>query len=570
MKQTGNSINPGNIQHFADSAKNAIHLGQRQFFTPPDLASALCTVFRGSAATTACDLMAGNIALLTAAKRQHSCGIDVDERITELSTRAAIYQADVTRFYPLAQQAGLQHDLILLNPPFSLQWWLDRLVPLAMSDVKGVKETYAAACAKGDTIDSTLASLLIALDSLTSQGEGFMICNADTARRLIGDPCASDSSDSSDSSDKSDLSDSSSKLMRNIWCWLDIPGARYENQGAAFPTAVIYFSASHGHAVPSGRLPLYLCAPSADPTTVTSTLATAISARPFAFCGRSITHGYQCQDWKDFIPVWNAVREEYHQLHHGAKPSFNLTLQADGSIRTFLDPFRKAAYVHNRELLNAFRAMAGEQPAALVVQQVSRAALKHAISSGCWRVDPALTAAVDAAISAYESVRAPFYTPSEVQSLGWLDEESMIPCKKPGIPGFTAGRSYALRTWIEDLEWGDKKTNLAGDKEYLSMSGRELVVELTDDAEQPHRFHVRRDDSDDAEDEDEDKPQKRKPKKRNYNRNRDSDSENHHHIQALIDHFAIPTPRDVAHTNPVAYQANLARLDHLQALVNAA
>ena len=32
MKQTGNSINPANIQHFADSAKNAIQLGQRQFF----------------------------------------------------------------------------------------------------------------------------------------------------------------------------------------------------------------------------------------------------------------------------------------------------------------------------------------------------------------------------------------------------------------------------------------------------------------------------------------------------------------------------------------------------------
>lgn len=188
MHQTGNSINPGNIQHFADSAKNAIQLGQRQFFTPPDFAEALCSVFQSSRATIASDLMAGNLALLKAAKRPHACGIDVDERITTLPTRSAVFQADVTRFYPLAHQARLKHDLLLLNPPFSLQWWLSRLAPLALSDVPGVRETYIAACAKGDTIDSTLATLLIALDSLSSTGEGFMICNGDTARRLIGDP----------------------------------------------------------------------------------------------------------------------------------------------------------------------------------------------------------------------------------------------------------------------------------------------------------------------------------------------------------------------------------------------
>ena len=328
MNQTGNSINPGNIQHFADSAKNAIQLGQRQFFTPPDLAAALCTVFKGSAASIATDLMAGDLALLKAAKRPHSCGIDVDERVTTLPTRTAVFQADVTRFYPLAHQAMLRHDLLLLNPPFSLQWWLSRLAPLALSEVPGVPETYAAALAKGDTIDSTLATLLIALDSLSSNGEGFMICNADTARRLIGDPAPTDNGDS--------------PLLRNIWCWLDIPGATYENQNSAFPTAVLYFSASHGRACPEDRRPLLLHSPSADPGTVAQTLATAVSARPFAMCGRSIVHEYQAQDWKERVqPVWNAVREEYHQLYHGAPPAFNLSLRPDGTIRSFLDPFIK-------------------------------------------------------------------------------------------------------------------------------------------------------------------------------------------------------------------------------------
>ena len=540
MHQQGNTINSGNIQHFADSAKNAIQLGQRQFFTPPDFAEALCSVFQFNKATIASDLTAGNLALLKAARRANSCGIDVDERITALPTRSAVVQADLTRWYPLAHQARLRHDLLLLNPPFSLQWYLDRLAPLALSDAAGVKETYAAACAKGDTIDSTLATLLIALDSLSSAGEGFMICNGDTARRLFGGGAISESPVAHPS------------LLRNIWCWLDVPGATYENQGTAFPTSVLYFSASHGQACPKDRLPLYLHSPSADPRTVTQTLATAVSARPFAMCGRSLCHDYQAQNWKDhFLPTWNAIRDEYHQLHHGAPPLYNLSLRPDGTIRIHLDPFRRTAYVHDRPLLLAFQAMGGTSPAALVVQQTTRAALKHAVVSGAWRVDPALVAAVDSAIAAYESVRAPFYTPNEVQSLGWLDEESMISCKKPGIPGFRPGHAYALKTYIEDTTWRDSKTNLSGEREDLTLSGRELVVELADDEQQAHRFHVRRDDAEAA----------NTPRR---------GSASDHHIQALLDHFQIPIPRDVAQTNPAAYQANLARLDALQSIINTA
>lgn len=549
MNQFGNSIHPGNIQHFADSAKNAIQLGQRQFFTPPDLAAALCSVFKRNAATIATDLMVGSGHLLTAANRKHATGIDVDSRVSDPDSplascvlKSCVFQADITRFYPLATAAGLNFDLLLLNPPFSLQWYLDRLAPLALSDAYGVREAYAAACAAGDTIDSTLGTFLIALDSLSRYGEGFMICNAATARRLIGDPEAAPSDHCPLPTDHS--------LLSNIWCWLEIPGAIYENQHSAFTTAVLYFSASHGHACPSDHRPLFLHAPSPDPGTVERTLATAISARSFAFCGRSIDHEYQAQKWKeDFHPLWNAVRQEYHTLYHGTPPAYNLMLGQDGRILTHLDPYRKAAYVHNRDLLMAFRSMHGEAPASLVVQQASRSALRHAMVSGNWRVQPELVAAVDRAVAEYESIRAPFYTPGPVQALGWLDEESELPCSKPGIPGFRPGTSYPIKTWIENTDWLDRKTNLAGEREDLALSGRELVVELTSDDDNRHHFHVRRDDS---------------------KAFKESDKIHHHHIQALLDHFAIPIPRDVAHANPAAYTANLARLDQLEAMINAA
>lgn len=533
MHQTGNSIYPGNIQHFADSAKNAIQLGQRQFFTPLDFATALCTPFKSIASSIVSDLMVGSGHLLEASARKHRCGIDVDARADTIA-KSSCYQADITRFYPLAHSAGLRHDLILLNPPFSLQWYLDRLAPLAMSDVSGVREAYADARSKGDTIDSTLGSLLIALDSLSSSGEGMLICNADTARRIIGDP-------EGKSSPHPDL-------LKNIWCWLDVPGAIYQNQQHPFPTAVLYFSASHGSACEDDRPPLYLHSPSADPATVQRTLATAVSARPFAFVGRSITSTYQAQTWEYFQPTWTAVRQEYHQLYHGARPQFNLMLGPDGRIRTHLDPFRRCAYRHDRDLLIAFQSMSGETPAALVVQQASRSALRHAIASGAWRVQPELTAAVDAAVSQYAAVRAPFYTPSDVQALGWLDEESEIVCSSPDIPGFIVGNSYPISTWIEDTRWKEKITNTLGQKEDVELAGRELVVQIIAASGTHHHFHVRRDSS----------------------LTKDTKDITHHHIAALIDNFRIPIPRDVAQCQPEAYQANLHRLTALEALVNAA
>lgn len=530
MNQTGNTINPGNIQHFADSAANAIQLGQRQFFTPPDLAAALFTPLKNTACTIATDLMAGSGHLLTASKRKHLIGIDVDERSTSIGKH--VYQADVTRYFSLAHNAGLDHDMLLLNPPFSLQWYLDRLSPLASASSRGVKQAYQDALSKGKTIDSTLGTFLIALELLSYQGEGYMICNADTARRLIGDPSA----------------DKATELLLNVWCWLDIPNATYENQQSKFPTAVLYFSASHGMSVPADRKPLHLIAPSADPQTVENTLQTALSARPFAYCGRPIRYDYNAQQWDQFKNLWNAVRTEYHQLYHGDPPAYNLSLRPDGTIRTHLDPYRKAAYHHNRDLLIAFREMEGESPTSLVVQQASRSALKHAIQSGAWRVEQALVDAVNQAISAYQAVRAPFYQPEPVQSLGWLDEESEIVCERSGITGFQPGTSYPLQTWIEDTKWEDKKMNLEGETEKLSMSGRELVVCLTDDAGEQHHFHVRRDDADLG----------------------SQGNIHHHHIKTLISHFHIPTPMDVAATRPDSYLNYMDRLKKLESIINAA
>ena len=197
----------------------------------------------------------------------------------------------------------------------------------------------------------------------------------------------------------------------------------------------------------------------------------------------------------------------------------------------------------------------------MTASTISSTALRHACASGAWRVEPALVEAVDAAVAAYEAVRAPFYTPNPVQSLGWIDEESFITCAKDGIPGIRVGDQCPLKSWIEETTWDDSKTNLAGNVESLELTGRELVVEVTASDGSLHHFHVRRDDATgelDAKSVAAAGTRTGPPPVRHY------------HIQSFLDHFEIPIPKDIAQTNPAIYQSNLARLDALELHVNRA
>ncbi len=220
MKQSGNTTQNANLQEFLDSAVNAAELGQRQFFTPPGIAAALFRPLPGIRKQLITDLHFGSGALARASGAIHALGLDIDARVTgELDEPAdakwQVEQADLTHWYPIAVEADLQFPFITINPPFSLRWYADRLTALRESQVKEVAK---AASKYGEHIDSTLASFLIALDRLLPLGEGFMVCNANTARRFLGEPYgpAGDAPHTS--------------LLKHVWLWLDIPGKIFENQ----------------------------------------------------------------------------------------------------------------------------------------------------------------------------------------------------------------------------------------------------------------------------------------------------------------------------------------------------
>jgi predicted RNA methylase len=548
MKQTGNTIQNENIQEFLDSAANALEQGQRQFFTPPAIAEILCRPLPAVSRQLIADLHFGSGSLAAASGARTALGLDIDARIrSELSPHISaaghtssgpptwhVEQADITRWYPLAAEADLELPFILLNPPFSLQWHTDRLTALGRSSMDDVQSVYRA---QGPHIDSTLASFLIALDRLTYSGEGFMICNANTARRFFGtpDPAAPDPA----------KHPTTASLMPYIWLWLEIPGMIYENQMTDFPTAVLYFSRSHRTRNHAGNPPHYLRAATSDPLSVERAILT-----PEVFTAHQGTrHRFEHEfNPSGTIQKFQAIAAEYAVLHRSRRPDWNIALDAEGRLRTHLTPFQKVSTRISPDLIRDLHALNLKTPIALCVTATSRTALRAAAQCGFWRIQPAVHTAIAAAIAEFEAQGAPFYTPSATQSLGWVDEQSTLKCLRPGIGDCIAGESYSIACKIEQTVWEGLKTNLAGEEETLKYQGRELLVTLTDTSGVRHHFHVRKDEK------------LHSPETSPSGRI----TALHWHIADLLSHFEIPIPQDIVTLRPQEYQAHLATLQTLE------
>ena len=185
----GQRLDGFNLQAVLDAGTNGADKGRQQFFTPPDVARALTAMLPRSRACFV-DLAMGAGSLLLGANAAENIGVDIDPRCARKPDNAPgrwhTATADLTSLYPLLEEVNWQFDLCGLNPPFSVRWHKDRLTALSKSDCAAVARTFQRA--GGDTIDSTLAMFLIALDRMTRAGEGYLICNESTAKRFFGDP----------------------------------------------------------------------------------------------------------------------------------------------------------------------------------------------------------------------------------------------------------------------------------------------------------------------------------------------------------------------------------------------
>ncbi len=555
QKPQGQQLDGDNLQEVLDSGANAVAKGRQQFFTPLALARALHSAlprFYGQPPEVLVDLMCGSSNLLRAALPKCALGIDIDSRLArrpddwDKESRTCFLNGDVTKFYPLAAEVDWRADLFALNPPYSVQWETARLAALGESNAPAVRETYVRLRHK-ETIDSTLATLLIALDLCTDKGEGYLICNENTATRFLGGP---------QSAIENQQSAIASALRKHIWLWLSIPPGVFDNVRFDFPTAVLYFARAHEAG------PFHLMAGSADAGVIRNTLKPVGDGQRYV-----LRHGGQLHSRTDFCPttepVFRAIKEEYATLYAGKKRDWNIWLGTDGTIQRHLTPFQN----HSRKIpklkARLLNDLQGKHPMALVVQRATRIALVEAIHSKIWKVQPELIAKVSECLREYNAGRAPFYKLNDVQRLAYLDEADSIVCKAEGLNGFVPGERYELSSRTVEVERHNIRPNILGVDEVVTLKGQELEISIKC-GKQTHTFKPRfpvitKIPKELKEHLDRNKARHEAPQQ-------PPDPNKHDHdIADLVKYFVVPDVPDVAEVQPGRYAQFVERIKAIEA-----
>lgn len=582
-------IHPTLFQSVLDSAPNAARKGQAQYFTPPKWA-ALLALPLPEHRPVLYDLACGNGRLLNGAANtstEHRIGCDIDAS----ALRAGHYNvaADLTLFAPLLHDVRFQADLFVLNPPWDLHWRRERLAFLNQSAMASVRHAFAAHDGRTtrDTIDSSVATLCLALDRCSDMGEGFVLMNTATANRLVLDDDAPHAA-----------------LRDHVWAVVELP----EKTAAPVASSALYFAKDHTRGVQF------------DERARTPEEAEAVLKRLAA--RRDRREGAEVRSWlctEGTETLWQAAADEYRHLHaaNHTAPKFNLWLDHAGHIGAHVSLYDAHTGRVPKDEAALLHSIAGKRPMQLVIQRAQRDALLRAcglqkpllsrpadtLSSvpnggegrgeearSPWKVDPELQRAVLDAIRDYHAARAPLYPLPAIQRLGYLDEEDWIQCRSDlspspggegrgeGGPVFLAGRRYAITTQTIAVRRPGRRVNVEGVAEELELTGQELAIFITGEDGRRHCFMEARLLRDGVKIErplDNHEPGTRNTeqpagpeKKQNIPDDRFAPAAEviDFTLQQLVETFIVPEVPDVAAVNPEGYQRNLQRLEEIESL----
>lgn len=610
-------INPANLQAVLDSAPNAAAKGQAQWHTPVEWSAALACALPAYRPVMV-DLTCGTGQLLhgsAAPSTHHLLGCDIEAFASPIAPSGQDFiPADITRLAPLLKAANWQADCFVLNPPFDLHWYRERLAFLSQSKCWAVEQAFAAhdgrtsrtALPPGSessppapspaprapvpgTIDSTIATLCLALDRCSPWGEGCLIANASTIERLLYAPGAPHA-----------------KLADHIWARLTIAGNicapecgrlgrdasdASDSEAATFATAVLYFARSHTNGCQ--RHDQIALAPDGSANLDRTRMACEYlgKSRFHLRAGNSIRTAEGGHSPKT-ADLWSAVALEWRTRESQNRPGdrrWNIWLDVDGTIATDLTPFEECQPL-KRAQYTALHALKGKHPMQLILQKAERKELERAVfgedyqsmamadpsspsphgpvRAGPWRVAPAVSAAVRQALADYQTQRAPLYPLNQIQRLGYLDDNDDILCTADlddggasfGIgpsgqdPVFRAGQRYQIRTQTLSVKRVGRKMNLTGELDDVQWEGSELALFITGEDKKEHLFMEER---------------LRRSDVRLSIQQENAPSPIQFTLAQLIDHFAIPEVPDVASQNPAGYQRNLDLLKQIEAIVNA-
>lgn len=563
------SINPAIADAFLRSAKNAADKGHAQFPTPIEFARLVATQLPQWRESVV-DLNCANGQLLYGcanATTENILGCDIDPgRFMNDPTPATLdllsspdkahriqrtrITADLAALYPMLKDINWAADLFVLNPPWGLQWYARRFEYLEESTLPAVAAAYKKLRAvNADVIDSTVTTLMVALDLCSRVGEGVLIANHATMHRLIFAPDAP-----------------AAALANHVWLHVILNGnpmtglddCKWEKE-TQFKTSLLYFSPGHSYGCHTVGC---------DSAPGLSDLRTR-----HRLGAERLRHNHTSRT----VPGFQTVAREIADMEQDARqnrPRYQIWLDGN-TIQTHLSEYESIdRKVDKAELTRLFQ-LNGRSPMELAIQRSSRDEMVHVARKAGWRVDPRLIEAIEHSIREYHQSRAPLYSLPTIQRLGYLDEQDYIVCRKnlyltagkgKGLPVFQAGQTYPLSTKsVTVTRDGERINPFTGLTEAIEFSGQQLAIIISGGEPPPGADDQTRHASygfmthevlsggftvPSPKPEDEDGTGKPV----------DFD------LQQLVDHFEIPDVPDVASANPAAHQIAVARLREIETL----
>ncbi|HTB83722.1 MAG TPA: DEAD/DEAH box helicase [Candidatus Sulfotelmatobacter sp.] len=558
------SISAAATQSLFDSASNAADKGQAQWFTPLDWARILSVPLNPYRPVIA-DLMCGNGQLLRGAKPLRPV-----ELISQPKTKTALLgcdldasgfnsanavSADLTRFYAKLRAVDWKCDTFVLNPGWDLHLYREPMAALLESECPAVREAFEAHDGRTprECIDSTIATLCIALDRSSHLTDILLVSNNATLERLLFGGNAPHRA-----------------LAAHAWAHLIIPGNICVDKLSDFQTGVVWLARSHTRGLTAGSMKLVARTP-AERLAAVETAVADISRDRYKLRNGPETATYL--QTANSVELWKAAQEE-QELENGgrAQASFNIWFDNQaGVIRTYLNTFDTASGRVDKVAAASLHALNDRQPIQLVVQRNTRRALENAVGiggrpQGPWTVDPALMHAVETAIAEYNHVRAPLYPLPEIQRLGYLDEQDDILCTRSVSSGrtgtvFRKGRRYALRSTTVAVKRLGTKMNTIGTLDDVEWNGQELAFFITDDNGAERCFMEERLRAKNV------KINLIKPGttgRKAKDIEEDVECVIDFTLQKLVDSFVIPKVPDVATINPKLFQSYLKTLSDIE------
>ena len=389
--------------------------GLQQWFTPPEGAQLISSVFGGPESIL--DPTAGAGSLLAPYPEERRFGIEIDGDHAQNAPYTAVH-GDAQSVVPMLRAAGVRFAAIAANPPFGLAW---------RDPVHGTKGR------PNKEINSALLAYLWSLDLLSVNGQGALICGTTRLRKeILGRPEGA-----------------------GIYAIVDIEGEFFP--GVSLPVSIAFFVHSKNRAANRSTLSA-VSDPAAKPSTPAPEVlrarraelpyeATAIIEARGRLTGRvSPLGGFASSLQSTFHTVGREHAERAKDAQKArAKHRHDLTLKGD-KVGVGLSAYAQLALA-NAGIAADIRQLANQHVAYFGQNKRDWAKVQKASDDGHLKVAPELEERVKKVLAEAELLSTPLFKLKPQMRLGWLTDLDRIPCTRSDPErGYEAGEVYDLFT----------------------------------------------------------------------------------------------------------------------------